>query len=326
MKLLFATYKNKWINDLFRNYYYLIKLLVEKYDFKLIDLSDYKLNTNFNAIISEYENIESILVIENHNSILIYHIFNNFFENSIKKYIVVDDFHKFKKLKIKNYYSNFDKIFVTYYNPFLKLYPNVDSSKVIWCPHGHTEDFLINFNKQPVNKIFLSGAIGPIYPMRTYMLKLYKRGYGGRINYLPHPGYISFDYGENIKPIDIKAGKSYASIINDHICCFTDCSEYEYVLLKYFEIPATGSLLLAVNPQDDKLEKLGFIDGVNYINCTCENLKEKINWILDIKNRNLVDKIRKNGMELVRSKHSIEIRAKLINEYICNEMTDIIAE
>ena len=315
MKLIFATYKAKWEKDILRSFYYLINILINEYDFTLVDLSDYELNSDFNTIISKYQNIESILVVENHDEKLINSHFNNFFENDIKKYIFADDVHKFKELKEKNYYEYFDKIFVTYYNPFIKLYPNIDISKIIWCPHSYTSDYLIDYNEQPINKIFLSGAMGLLYPTRKYMLKLFLNGYKDRISYLRHPGYKSFDYYVTTKS---KVGKSYANLLNHHLCCFTDCLTYGFIVSKYFEIPASGSLLLAVNPKDDKLEKLGFIDEVNYISCTKENLKEKISWILDPKNKITVDKIRKSGMEMVRSKHSIEIRAKLINDHICN--------
>ena len=36
MKYLLAEYENKWKNDIFRNYYYIIQELI-KYDFKLLD-------------------------------------------------------------------------------------------------------------------------------------------------------------------------------------------------------------------------------------------------------------------------------------------------
>lgn len=312
MKLLLATYKNKWEKDILRSFYYLINILKDKYGYTLIDLSDYPLNSDFNDIINKFHNVTSILVIENHNEILIHHIFPDFFNNSTKKYLFADDIHKFYDIKKNNYYEKFDKIFVTYYNPFIKLYPHIEKSRIIWCPHGFTEDYLLEFNKNPVNKILLSGAVGLLYPLRKYMVKLQRSELQDKINYLKHPGYKLFDY-DNHK---LKIGKSYSKLLNSHICCFTDCLTYGYIVSKYFEIPATGSLLLAQNPQDDKLENIGFQDGINYIQCDQNNIKEKINWVLDPKNKNKVDEIRKNGMMLVRSQHSISHRAVLINDHI----------
>lgn len=313
MKLLLATYKNKWKNDILRSFYFLINILIDKYDYTLVDLSDFELNSDFNIILKKYSKAKSALVIENHDGILVNHVFSNFFTTNITKYVFADDIHKFNEIK-KNYYEKFDGLFVTYYNPFLKLYPQINKKKVYWCPHGYTVDYLLKFNENPTNKILLSGAIGLLYPVRKYLLKLSQGELHGKINHLKHPGYKVFDYDS----LDKKIGKSYASVLNGHICCFTDCLTYGFVVSKYFEIPASGSLLLAVNPQDDKLEQLGFKDSINYVECTIDNLKEKINWILDPMNKSKVDEIRKNGMDLVRNSHSIENRAEYINNLIKN--------
>jgi len=58
------------------------------------------------------------------------------------------------------------------------------------------------------------------------------------------------------------------------------------------------------------LEKLGFIDNVNYIKCTKNNIMNKINWILNPVNINEVDKIRRNGQNHVFNNHHIMHRVK----------------
>ena len=136
-----------------------------------------------------------------------------------------------------------------------------------------------------------------------------------------HPGYKNFDGIEK----DFKIGRSYAKILNEHLCCFADCSIYGYIVSKYFEIPATGALLLAENPNKDhkefdNLESLGFIDNVNYISCTKDNIQDKINWILDPLNKCKIDEIRKNGMEMVRNNHSIKKRAVFIHKYLSRKI------
>lgn len=323
MRLLLATYNDKWKYDILRSIYELINILRNKYGFHLVDLSYYKLNSNFESIIEKYPNAKSILVIENHDSILIHHIFPNFFDNYIKKSIFVDDFHKNSNLKI-NYYENFDIIFTTYYGPFCKKYNKISRDKIIWCPHGYTRDYVLNFNKNPINKILLSGMIDRkkvIYPTRYKMKKMYEGKMKDKITYIKHPGYRKFNYKAINKPIGIK----YSISLNSHISCFTCCSKYGYILSKYFEIPATGSLLMAIDPPDDKLEKLGFIDNIHYISCTHDNLEDKIRWILDEKNRRIINNIRINGMRFVRKSHSIRNRAELINNIIKkNEKNDII--
>ena len=60
------------------------------------------------------------------------------------------------------------------------------------------------------------------------------------------------------------------------------------------------------------IKKIGFIDGENYISCNKENLIEKIEWICNEQNRNEVDRIRKNGNELVKNNHTDECRYNFI--------------
>ena len=66
MKLLLATYKNKWEKDILRSFYYLIHILKDKYNYHLIDLSDFQINSNFNDVLKKNDIIENILVIENY--------------------------------------------------------------------------------------------------------------------------------------------------------------------------------------------------------------------------------------------------------------------
>ena len=108
----------------------------------------------------------------------------------------------------------------------------------------------------------------------------------------------------------------YSAILNSYICCFTDSLIYGYVLLKNFEIAGSGSLLLTDGLIESQMNELGFIDNVNCMFCTKETFVEKINFILDLKNRDKIDQIRKAGMELVHTKHLTSYRAKLLNTIV----------
>ena len=121
-----------------------------------------------------------------------------------------------------------------------------------------------------------------------------------------------------------KAGEQYKYSIflgeklSEYLCCFTDASAYNYILLKTFEICSVGSLLLCEDSISNELSSLGFNDNINYISCNKQNLESKINWILDKKNRNQVDEIRINGMKLIREFHNTNNRAKYLNNIINN--------
>lgn len=313
MRLIFATYENKWKYDILRYYHYLIKIMSEKHGFTLIDISHYKIGSTINSL--NIDKVESVLVIENHDEILINDIFTDFFNLNTSKYIIADDIHKYNTKKSKNYYDLFNGIFVMYREPFIKLYPNIDKTRIYWCPHAFVPDFDINYNINPRDKILLSGACGILYPLRKQLLKLSTTELKGYVTHLKHPGYNQHNY-ENITTC---IGKEYAKLINRHLVSFTDCLIYGYIVSKYFEIPACGSLLLAQNPEGDKLIDLGFIDGINYISCNKDNMTEKIKWIMDTKNRNEVNEIRKAGMNLVKNNHSIYHRIDYILRIMLNK-------
>lgn len=152
-------------------------------------------------------------------------------------------------------------------------------------------------------KIFVSGAVRDVYPLRQFILN-----YQEYIDVLNHPGYQN---NEN-KLIDEK----YYRKLSEYLCCFTDASKYKYVLLKVFEICSVGSLLLCDDLIEIELYKMGFKSNINYISCNKDNLQSKIEWILDKENRPEVNKIRLNGMKLVRKYHNTLERAKSFNNII----------
>ena len=308
-KLLIANYENKWKGDILREMYYLIRCFVDVHGFLLVDMSHFDINSNMehaykSADVMDYE-VESILVIENHDDILVHHIFSDIYNVNKKLYLFADDIHKNENMKNVNYYDNFDGIFVTYREPFLKRYPRIISEKVYWIPHGFTDDHSLEFNKKPILKLLISGKNGAMYPFRRKMIRMAATT-KDKIACISHPSYKQFDY-DNLE--SVKIGSNYGAVLNKYLCCFTDCSTLNYILAKYFEIPASGALLLAEDNAYGDLEKLGYSDGVNYIKCSQEDIMEKLDWILDPANRAEVDKIRKAGQVHVHEHHHITMRA-----------------
>jgi len=179
----------------------------------------------------------------------------------------------------------------------------------LWIPYSCVDEFVkdIQFNKTPTNAVFTSGASSHVYPFREYVQALNDP----RIVKKGHPGYQT-------KFSDASAGvaKDFQKILNSYICCFTDSLIYGYVLLKNFEIAGSGSLLLTDALIEPQMNELGFIDNVNCMFCTKETFLEKINFILDLKNRDKIDQIRKAGMELVHTKHLTSHRIETLNMLI----------
>ena len=229
------------------------------------------------------------------------------------KIIFADDLHWWnEQLRYRKVISYLlcDTILATYADVFEEFYPDIVRKRaLVWVPHSAGADFRLEFNQQAENAIFLSGAINDYYPLRQQMKRLYDhKGYP--IIYQPHPGYhCRYDYGK-----DDNVGREYAKKINRHRAGFTDGLRFKYLVAKHFEIPATGALLLADEAVSASFKRLGFIANRHYLPVSSRNLEEVIRYVVDEKNHQELDEIRKRGQALVWERHQTADRARLIDE------------
>ncbi|MCI0557089.1 MAG: glycosyltransferase, partial [Nitrososphaera sp.] len=229
------------------------------------------------------------------------------------KFVLADDLHwrgePMRQRKLVSF-ALCDVILSTYGYVWHRFYPELSSvKKVVWVPHSAAPDFMLRYNYLPENSILLSGAMSRHYPLRLEMKQLHSHG-SYSIAYHRHPGYhcgYDYDQNENI-------GRGYAQTLNKYRAGFTDSLIYQYVVAKYFEIPATGALLLADDAVSGPLRELGFIENRHYLPVSRENLEERVRYILDERNHEEVDEIRKRGQELVWERHKTSDRAKQIDE------------
>lgn len=163
-----------------------------------------------------------------------------------------------------------------------------------------------NFNNNPIKKILVSGQINEIhYPERTQMLSL---------NNIQHYTYNANDVNS--------LNYNYNKVLNSYIACFTS-SVYIYneteqkiintnlILLKTFEILASGSLLLMPICEDIYLRKIGIVDKENCILLDFnKDLNEQISFILHEDNINYIDNIRYNGY--LHAKNNLNSHNKFI--------------
>jgi len=290
-----------WIENYITMEPYLFCKNLEKIGWKIIKPSQLKIselnNTNKKYILCVTYDDFDIKLIKNNNNKIIYKI---------------DDLYPFKSIR-KNNMINSDIIIGPYEYLFKNLDDiNIENLKTKWIPYSAVDEYFknIDFNKTPIKKVFISGALGDCYPLRNFIYN--NNIFNNYIEKLEHPTYNL----DNLKHSCIN--EKYYSKLNEYLCCFCDSLIYNYTLLKIFEITACGSLLLVSDKIEKILNQLGFYDKVNCIFCNENNLLDKIQWILDENNIDQVDKIRFNGMLLTRNNHTTTLRAKELNDYINN--------
>lgn len=233
--------------------------------------------------------------------------------SEIKINVYLDDLHHQGQIKRDRLIGikKVSRIFSTYAYCFHKFYSK--TIPVYFLPHSVAFTENMNFNDHPKIKILLSGRLGKsgpsIYPFRYQVHLLSQKD--KRIEQLS----VNHKYNIKSDSDNLIHGERYIKVLNQYLACFTcDASaDRPYIVAKHFEIMSSGSLLLAGNPNTKSyFEKLGFQDGVHYISATMENLNDKIDFILDPDNRELIDTIRKNGYELARQKHTFIQRAQYV--------------
>jgi FkbM family methyltransferase len=226
----------------------------------------------------------------------------------------IDDLYPYKEIRNKCI-QNADIIISPYQYLFntdeIKLmYKNINLFNTFHIPYSAIDDFFkdIKFNNNPINKIFISGAVNEVYPLRMFITNdIIFKDY---IEYLIHPSYNNYSHN-CINDI-------YYKKLNEYLCCFVDASLYKFILLKVFEICSVGSLLLVEDTIEKDLNNLGFYDNINCIFCNKYNLENKIKWILNSENRQLIDNMRKKGMDLVRQHHTTKHRSETFNDIFNN--------
>ena len=238
-----------------------------------------------------------------------------------RKIILADDLHWWDDTMRRKKVVGFgvcDLVLATCGYLWNELYPELAGSKQLaWVPHSASPDFMVPYNSHPENSIFISGAAGRYYPLRERMRTLHAQGDYALVCQ-PHPGYYTgFDYEQ-----DGNLGRSHAMKINNCRAAFTDSSIFKYVVAKYFEIPATGALLLADDSVSGPLGQLGFVEFEHFVPVSEETLEERIGFVLDQRNHAQLDEIRSRAQELVLERHKTADRARQIDMLCTNQVVD----
>jgi len=297
-----------------REFSYILGGLIEDHRWRQLDPFDLRNASGSmeDRLLRELGEIPEVVLFWEGYELLIAHA-QAFQEMGCKKYIFADDLHwwndQMRAVKTLGF-SCCDGILCAYEPAFHRFYPRLSQVKeVVWIPHAASPDFLLEYNESPEPAVFLSGAINHHYPLRQAMLRLHQ---GGDLHIVrhEHPGYhCGYDY-----ELDGRIGRAYAERIREHLAGFTDCLTFGYTVAKHFEIPATGSFLVADAAVEEDLARLGFEAGIHYIPVTPSNLERRLAYVLDPRHREEIDVIRRRGQELVRERHTTRHRSQRIDE------------
>jgi len=196
---------------------------------------------------------------------------------------------------------NPQRIFTLYRDRFNYWYPDYQD-KTYWFPH-HVNTNVFKDHQMPkdIDYLLMGDVHERVYPLRRKIL-LTMQNRAGFI-YHPHPGWRQFSPEERSV---LYVGEKYAHEINRAKIFFTCSSTYQYPLLKYYEVLASKTLLLA--PASDELADLGFIPGVHFAAINENDFADKATYYLQHEAERVL--IAEQGYEMVRRLHSTEKRAR----------------
>ena len=221
--------------------------------------------------------------------------------------IIMHDLHykiSQRKKFIEN--ENIQHIFSIYRDPFLKWYPEF-KDKLVWFPFHVPIHVFKDYKNEKIYNLLMMGAMDQrYYPLRKKIFDKLKDEKG--FQYYQHPGYGAVDKGDGV----ILTGAAYAKEINRSKIFLTCDSILHFPLLKYFEVLACNTLLLA--PSSQELEDLGFVDGETFVAINETNFKEKAYYYLE--NEQERNKISTQGYKMINNKHSTKIRVMQMIQYI----------
>ena len=189
-----------------------------------------------------------------------------------------------------------DLIIGGFHERFLEWYPEFvhkyEFFPGCYFPYERYEELEINLD--PLMKCILIGARNAPYPFRQY-IRSQHRQYVGEMNQIL-----------TVKDRHAVPYRMYPAFVNRYFGGIATSGIDNCIVAKYYEIPATGALLLG--EREKELDMLGFEPGVHYVPITREDVFDKIRYVLSHPEDYL--EMRKKARSFVREHHSDINRAQ----------------
>jgi hypothetical protein len=193
-------------------------------------------------------------------------------------------------------------IFTKYYTPYLSRYGKKYEVPLFHWPHC-AGDIHKDYGLKKEWGALHIGTMGGDYKLRSQIYEtLYDKPYFRRIERQPNA------LGPSAWPI----GEDYARELNKAKIVFNCSSRYQYVVAKFFEIPACRSLMICDYPPD--LDRLGFIPDLHYVPVyPAVGIEKTVDyWLRNDKKR---QEVTDAGYEYIHKEHMAENRAEEFIQY-----------
>lgn len=291
--LLIAEDTSEHLN---KNFYYLEQELA-----KQVYLSLWRKPGHISYILKKLSGTPDFILLLNDLDQKMYPMIKGLAHIDIPTGLFINDVHRLTKLR-KNFIekNDIDRLFTVVRDKFLTTYPEF-AMKMEWLPNFVNTTLYKDYGLAKDINLLMMGAVNDIYPLRRTILNAYQ----GDANFIyhSHPGYRYFSQEEESQHF---IGQTYAKELNRSKIFFTSPSTLNYPVIKYFEVLACRSLLLA--PAFKELEDLGFIPNFHFIPINEHNFKEKAAYYLaqETERQQIADQ----GYRFVHERHTVQQRTE----------------
>jgi hypothetical protein len=140
-------------------------------------------------------------------------------------------------------------LIVRHHIPYYQAHcPN---TKFLWTPHAINTDLFKNYGVPKEYDVLLYGNIAShTYPLRARLARLLMNQSEFRFRFIPHPGYYPRG-GPSSAPLI--TGETLSREINKAWITISTSSIYQCVMMKYYEIAASYSLIAGDMPEEGRL-------------------------------------------------------------------------
>lgn len=236
----------------------------------------------------------------------------------IPKGCYVIDTHWYKRSRVNYFTTNkIDLIFSVTKESFLKEFPTFES-KFRWTPFSVSPNVFKDWELEKTSRFLLMGLVydgrrmSPAkgqYKFREEVKRQMEKVEG--FKFIRHPGHRTRK--------NHMVNEAFAKELNSAEIFFTCGGARQYPVMKFFEVPACRTLLLAESNPD--ILELGFTDKENFVACDTTNVyKMAIYYSENEKERK---RITDNGYNFIHQHHTNEIRAKQFIDYITEFIKEV---
>jgi hypothetical protein len=254
----------------------------------------------------ELQHVDVLLVVEGYHEPIIQDLTALHTSGRVSNVLLfADDWHYFTHeqydIKRRLFSLPFAYVLSTYAPQVPLFYPDASFiNNVLWVPHSASRRFHSRtLNATAVPTALLMGSTSRIYKYRSIAQDMIQAG-NAHILQIKHPGYDEKYSGQT----------TFVDSIMPYAYALTCGSAINYVVAKFFEIPATGHLMLVNGEIKPHLRRLFFVENVHYRKFSHGSLEGMVNDLNSTATRDL--SIREAGKELVSQLHTTDMRAQLV--------------